>query len=203
MPPDTADGLWVSITDLAKMRGVTKQTIAEKVRRLESEGRLSCREQGRGRPKLVNVAAFDIAVAETGDAIRAEAAARRRGSEHDPLPPPQDPPSGDPVLSREQARLAAYKADLAQIELDKRRGQLIDVESVQAAMVRASEVLVQRIERLPSRADDLAAAVAGEGVNGARQFLKQMARELREALAQDMRLLSTADAPAPEEETEE
>jgi hypothetical protein len=49
---------------------------------------------------------------------------------------------------------------------------MISVDKVNAAMSRLAEVIVRAIEQLPGGAEDLASAVARDGVNGARTFLR-------------------------------
>lgn len=203
LTPDTQgagrDGLWVSVSDLAARKGVTKQTIAEKVARLEAQGLLSTRP-GKGRAKLVNLAEFDRAIGETGDAIREMAAASARSPA---APTPVVPDGADPILAKEQARRVAYQADLAKLDLDERLGKLLPVEHVTAAMLRCAEALTRALEQMPTRADDLAAAVAKEGVTGARAFLRAMGRDMRALLAREMRLLeATPDNSDPEPEPE-
>ena len=206
LTPDTQgagrDGLWVSVSDLAARKGVTKQTIAEKVARLEAQGLLSTRP-GKGRAKLVNLAEFDRAIGETGDAIREMAAASARPS----APVTQPAPEGaDPILAKEQARRVAYQADLAKLDLDERLGKLLPVEHVTAAMLRCAEALTRALEQMPTRADDLAAAVAKERVTGARAFLRAMGRDMRALLAREMRLLEVApdnSDPEPDPERDE
>ena len=38
-----ADGLWMSVSDLAKQKGISKQALAKRVGRLEAQGLLSVR----------------------------------------------------------------------------------------------------------------------------------------------------------------
>lgn len=206
LTPDTQgagrDGLWVSVSDLAARKGVTKQTIAEKVARLEAQGLISTRP-GKGRAKLVNLAEFDRAIGETGDAIREMAAASARSPA---APTPVVPDGADPILAKEQARRVAYQADLAKLDLDERLGKLLPVEHVTAAMLRCAEALTRALEQMPTRADDLAAAVAKERVTGARAFLRAMGRDMRALLAREMRLLEVApdnSDPEPDPERDE
>lgn len=204
MTPDAhtppLQGLWLSISDLAARNGVTKQTMAAKVTRFESQGLLSTRTEGKGRPKLVNVAAFDVANGQAGDAIKALAAQGRADAPPAAASPAVD--DGNPVLAKEQARRTQYQADLAEIELRKARGDLVPAADVTAAMVRCAEMLVRQIDQMPARADDLASAVAKDGTTGARAWLKSMARELRAALAQEMRMLETDGSAVPEDDEE-
>ncbi len=68
--PDTE--LWLSQTELAEMKGVTRQTIWEKVTRLEQDGLLATRPGPHG-TKLVPVAEYDRLVGETTDFARQKA----------------------------------------------------------------------------------------------------------------------------------
>ena len=66
MSPEAAaacDTLWVSVTELAALKGVTKQTVSEKVARLEAAGQPPTKS-GNGREKLVNCAEYDRALDE-------------------------------------------------------------------------------------------------------------------------------------------
>ncbi len=174
-------GLWMSVSELAKAKGVSRQSMHERVARLEQQGAITLRP-GQGRAKLVNVAEFDRAAGETLDAVRAlnGAAAAAAGP-------------ADPVLAKEQARRAAYDADLKQLDLEERLGKLIPVADVEDAMTTCAETMVRGIEQLPGRADELAAAVARDGAVGARTLLKIIARELRESLARALTLRAGED----------
>ena len=174
-----AAGLWMTISDLARARGVSKQAASKRVERFEAQKLIETRIGPRG-TKLVNVAQFDRAAGEATDAVRE---LNGKGSNAEPEP------SRDPVLAKEQARRAAYDADLKKLDLDERLGKLLPIDEVEAAMVRCAEALAQAINQLPSRADDLAAAVAKEGTTGARAFLRALSRDLLAKLAKEMRLL--------------
>ena len=187
-PPD---GLWMTVSDLARQKGVSKQAIAKRVDRFARDGILSTRSGPRG-AKLVNVAAYDKAANEAGDAIRELA-------QKPALPDIKD---GDPILAREQARRVQYQADIAEIELAELRGQVLRTDDVVASMTRCAEALVRIIDRLPNSAEDLAAAASRDGVLGLRTELKRLAFEQRNLLAQEMRLLASGD-PAGQEEPEE
>jgi len=191
-------GLWVSVSDLAARKGVTKQTISERVAKLVRDGLIETKP-GPGRAKLVNLAAYDKAVGETGDAAKAIGALTKatiRAQEQGEAAPSS---GGDHVLAREQARRAAYEADLAKLRLDEKLGRLLPIEDVEASMVRCAEALTRAFDQLPTRADDLAAAVAKDGVNGARAFLKVVARDTRAVLAKEMRLLDKDEPDEPQE----
>lgn len=181
------EGLWLTVSELARQRGVDKAAISRRITRLGLELRPGPRNS-----KLVNVAAFDHAVGTSTDAVRAansaKAAAREQASSD----------GEDKVLSREQARRAAYDADLKKLDLDERLGKLLPVDSIEDAMTRCAEAMVRAIDQISSRSDDLAAAVAREGSAGARRELKSIARDLRETLARELRLLEASGQPEAE-----
>jgi DNA-binding MarR family transcriptional regulator len=180
----TVEGLWRTISELARAKGITKGPLSRRVTRLEECGLLTTRPGERG-TKLVNVAEFDRVAGETKDAVRELNGRTGKAVQEDPaaLVP------GDPILSREQARRAAYEADLKKLDLDERLGKLLPIEGVQAAAARMAEGLVRVIDQFPTRADEIAAAVAKNGTVGARDCLRAMARDLRNKLASEARLL--------------
>ena len=180
-------GLWMSVSELAKAKGVSRQSMHERVARLEQQGTITLKA-GQGRARLVNVAEFDRAAGESFDAVRS-----LNGTGAAPMPGRTD--GGDPVLAREQARRAAYDADMKQMDLEERLGNILLLVDVQGAMALCAEKMVRVIEQLPSRSDDLAGAVGRDGAPGARAELKKIARELREALARAM-VITPGDGPA-------
>ena len=171
-------GLWLSISALAKLRGVSKQAISKRAERLHAQGLLSRRDGPRS-TVLINVAEFDRAVGDTTDLARA--------TTHADAPAPKKEGAAL-VYSDEQARRVAYLADIAKLDLDERLGKLAPIDAIEAAMVRCAEAMVRIIDQLPARADDLAIAVAAEGAPGARAALKGFARDLRETLARELKL---------------
>lgn len=187
----------MTISDLARAKGVSKQAISKRVDRFAQAGALATRKGARG-AVMVNVAAYDRAAGEIGDAIRElaqrPATSATIGEESD---------GTSPVLAREQARRMSYQADLAEMELDERRGKLLRRDDVEAAMVRCGEIMVRALEQFPSRADELATAVARDGEQGARMFLKGLARDLRALIARELRLLERAPGETPAEEDED
>lgn len=183
-----AEGLWLPISEVARIKGVSKQAVAKRVDRLVEQGLISTRAGERG-AKLVNVAEYDRAIGQTEDAVRA-----LNGAGAASAPAPSRADGGDPVLAREQARRAAYDADMKQMDLEERLGNILLLVDVQGAMALCAEKMVRVIEQLPSRSDDLAGAVGRDGATGARAELKKIARELREALARAM-VITPGDRP--------
>src|SRR5258708_27715445 len=94
-------GLWETVARVARRKGITRQSLNERVDRLASEGLIKVRRAGRA--KLINVAEFDRVVGEVGDAIK-EGAAATRADDGDA--------EKNPALRDHQARAAQYTADL-------------------------------------------------------------------------------------------
>ena len=176
---DEPEGLWLSLSDLARERGVSKQALAKRVERLERLGHLAARPGPRG-AKLVNAAAFDRAAGLTVDAVRQLNGA---GLTAEPAALAVNP--ADPVLAREQARRAAYAADLMQLDLEERLGLLVPVADVREAVMVAGATIVRALDRLPAKLDDMLAA-SREGPAGGRRFLRDLGIDLRTVMATAM-----------------
>jgi DNA-binding IscR family transcriptional regulator len=73
---DLGDGLWLSISEIARLKDKSRQAIAKRVEALVEAGKLQTKP-GEGGTKLVNLAQFDRAVGEVGDAVKEAAAATR------------------------------------------------------------------------------------------------------------------------------
>jgi len=196
------EGLWLSVSDLAAQRGMAKQTLSERAARFEAKGLLRTRP-GKGRAKLINVAEFDRACGASTDVVRA----LNGGASLDAPKPPAETEKADPsaseVLTRENARRAAYTADLAKLELDERLGKLVALDDIVSATVRLGDKIVRQIDQLPTRAEEFAVAVAKDGSAGARAMLKKFAFDLREGIARELAALATPGASAETQEENE
>ncbi len=179
-----AEGLWATITELAKMRGVDKSAISRRVARLEGLGLVKTRT-GKGGTKLVNVAQFDRATAETTDAVRE---LNGKGADA-PSAVAAVPAPGDPVLAREQARRASYAADLAKLDLEERTGVVVRVDDVLRFLDRMVDEAKRVTAQLPARTEEMSALVAKDGFTGGREFLRRVARELDDAFSRAMSAL--------------
>jgi DNA-binding MarR family transcriptional regulator len=183
---------WLPVTDLARARKVSKQALSKRVLRLEGQGLLTTKLGPRGQ-KLVNVGEFDRIAEETLDAKQAQNG--RKSSAAAPDDSGDEPFS--PVLAREQARKVAYQADLAKLQRDEKLGKLLPIENIAEAAAQCAEALNRVIDQLPARADEIASAVAKEGEAGARAFLRSVARDMRERMADEMQRLAAMSGEAP------
>jgi DNA-binding Lrp family transcriptional regulator len=183
-PSAAPGGLWLSISALAEARGVSKQVVSKNLKRWAAAGaQVSMRRQGKA--LLVNVAEYDRAHGELTDLAREQGAQTKRAL--------TEPAAGeDPVFAREQARKAAYDADLAMIKRDEQLGRLVPVAELERAAIACGEAAVRTIDQIVNRAEELAEAVAKSGVGGARTALKEIARDLRRRLADEFARLPTA-----------
>lgn len=173
MPP----AVWKSITEIAAMRGVRKSAVHKQVERLEREGLIATRREGRSR--MVDLAAFQRAVGDTGDALREQAAETAKAIRTD-----EPAPSALRDAQTDKAKLEARRLAL---DLGERTGQLIAVKAVEAAMVRAGEAIVRTLERLPNFAPELMAA-AKDGEPAMRRKLREIKDQLRRSAGEALTL---------------
>ncbi|QEL26142.1 hypothetical protein FQV39_28690 [Bosea sp. F3-2] len=196
MDPNTPDAAWVSISELARLKGLSKAAVSERVKGLIQKGQLSTKP-GKGKVVLVNLAAFDRVIGETTDLAKAAGAETKRLSTS---PQPRD--DAAPIYTAEQARHMAYKAESARLDLEERQSKILQVADVSNAIAAAGDAIARAIEKLPTMADDIASAVAQSGATGARTELKAKARDLRELVAKELAQalnLKPNPSEAPEE----
>jgi hypothetical protein len=186
---DNTGGLWLSVSDVARRRGVDKAAVSRRVARLVRDGKLSTRPGRRG-VKLINLAAYDLATGESTDIEKVIGAETKKI-----LAGEVDPFAGAPTAA-DAARLRAAKADqavydseLAKLKLAAERRLVLPIRDVELAMARTAELIVSAIERIPTHASDVTAACSREGELGVRKLLKDIAYQLRDTVAREMRLL--------------
>ncbi|WP_316234978.1 hypothetical protein [Bradyrhizobium sp. SZCCHNR1058] len=185
---DLDAGLWLSVSEIARQRGKSRQAIAKRVAELVEAGKLETRPGPAG-TKLVNLAQFDRAVGETGDAFK-EAAAETRAEQETGADP------ASPALRDHQARAAQYSADLKFLDLEERLGRLVPAAEVKEAGQRAAEAIVRIVDRLPTFAEAVAVATAKDGTQGARAALKDIARELRASITDAIGVIAADATPS-------
>ncbi|SHE67545.1 MarR family protein [Kaistia soli DSM 19436] len=190
---DDASGLHVSVSELARMKGLSKQAISKRLGRLVEDGLI--RTHVRGREKVVSLAEWDTVTRDVTDPAKVAGARTRSGRNLSAEPiadgatSPEDA-ARSPSYNRELTRKAGYDADLKEIELRKQRGELRTVQDIQAAATKVGETLVRLIEQLPTHADDIATAHGRGGASAVRDLLKAKARGMREAVVQALEALA-------------
>ncbi len=184
---DLFAGVWITVADLARRKGITRQSVSERVKRLAADGLLNVRQEGRS--KLINLAQYDRAVGDVGDPAK-EAGRDTKAADADPSVDPKNSAYRDATTRDRQ-----YSADLKYLELQERLGKLVPLAQIEEAAIRAAEATIKIVDRLPSRSDDLASAVARDGGAGARAVMKEITREMRQAIADAMSILAGAAVP--------
>src|SRR5262249_14212915 len=156
---------WVSLTELAKIRGVSTSAIASRVKRLAKCG-LPVREGPRG-SKLVRIRDFEAAIRRFGDAVQSansQSARQAAAASFDDADACAEDCVDSPILAAEQARRTKFQADLAELDVQERLRQLLPAEEVREAFAKFGERAVRSLERMLGYVDELAAeAVKGGG----------------------------------------
>jgi hypothetical protein len=191
----------ISITDLARKRGVSKQAISKRVKALTGEGRLSL-WPGPNRSVMVSESAYDFAIGLTGDPAKeaaAASAAELRGagpqpdrdqSYHSENQPPATIPEGEtPAYRDAKARDAYYAAELKRLNFERQNGQLYSVEEIEAAMSRISDAVRDVAKGIVSRADEGAEAIES-GMPAFRRWLVLVGDDICRSLASQWRILA-------------
>jgi len=214
---DQVDGLWVSLSEVARRKGVSVAAVWKRVQRLLRDGKIELRP-GRGRERLVNLAAYDRAVGETTDFARQRGADMARGLPLDgePIAPPVGAGAGGVrTFTEAQRQTAIYSAGLRSLEYGERRGNLLPIQGehgVAKAAQLAGEALTAAVARLPLRAGELVAVASTDGEVGVRRLLKSIGGGLLKTFAKSLNEIAAQaddagggfviDLPEPEEETQ-
>lgn len=168
-----AVGLWVSVAELARLKGVSKQAVHKRVNRLAAEGLVSTRKQGR--ELHVNVAEFDRAVGETTD----PAQALRNGK-----PATTAPDSNASSYTAARAAREGYQAENARLDLEARLGRLVDRDEVDRRTFDTFRRLRDRLLAMPATICDRVAAAPDS--RAVRTVLEEEIRALLTKLAETL-----------------
>ncbi len=175
--PDDGDEQWLPIAEVARVKGVARQTVWEKVAQLEKEGLLKTRSGPRG-TKLVNFGEYEFLVRETSDLAKERAAeTTQTGLE-------------DPGYRSAQTRKIQVETAVKDYELRKLRGELVDVTRVNEVIAQVGEEIRKPIDQLPLRAEEVHAAAAGGGGGAVRSKLREIAFDVRGAVTEALRKLA-------------
>ncbi len=178
-------GLWLSVTELARARGISKPAVTQALKRWSAAGVVITTRKD-GKALLVNVAEFDRARGgEVADPAHVAAEATKKAAD-------AGAELSGPAISRERARREAYEADLAMLKRDELLGRLVPVDELESAAIACGEAAVRAIDAIVNRAEDIAEAVAKNGVPGARVVLKDIARDIRKRLTDEFSRLPMA-----------
>lgn len=140
----TARGVWKSQAEIARIKGTSRQNIANKVARLEKHGLVAVRRKGR--EKFVNLAQYDKALGETGDPVKELAAETARANA----------PDGDSRYRDAKGERETYLAEMARLDLLERQGRLRPVDEIADALSTIGREVLQSVESHASgRAEEL------------------------------------------------
>jgi hypothetical protein len=199
-----ASGLWVSISELARIKGKSKQGVSKRVKRLVDSQLLETRP-GDGGEILVNRVAYDRAIGEHTDPAQA---LRNPGLDIDgaeasapstsPAPPSGEPqPKSKGYLAHKETS-AAYQAENDRLDLEERLQRTCDRADVETRTFNVFRRLRDRLMSLPSICAPRVANATDE--RAARAILDEEVRKLLDALAKDLDKPEDDDAGDLDEE---
>jgi DNA-binding Lrp family transcriptional regulator len=193
-PPDA-----LSIADLARRRGVSRQAIHRRVTALVTAGQLQT-FAGPRRSVMVSEAAYDMAVGQHGDP------AKELSVETAAATTPAAPTSSGDVTESSgyrtaREREAYYSAELKRLQLAREERELFRVTEVNDALLRIGEAIREAVSGLPARADEAAEVLETKGMASFRRWLAGVGDDISRRIAAELKVISAeADAaahPAP------
>ncbi|MGO6699246.1 MarR family transcriptional regulator [Rhizobium ruizarguesonis] len=167
------DGVWVTIAELAKRKGISRQSASERINRLEQDGLIATRRVGRSRQ--VELATFDRAVGQTGNAFREQGAETKRET--------TEPPTA--ALRDAQTQRAQYESKLKALDYAERTGQLVPIKGdhgVETALVKATEVIIRELGAPLNWVSEILDTVR-DGEPALRRLLRKKIHKQREVIA--------------------
>lgn len=180
----------LSIAALAERDGVSKPAVSRKVKQLASGHGLTVERDERGRVAGVNVAEYDELRGRFGDPSKIQSP-----------PPPNAPVPTNETYDEALRQRTWTEAERSRIRLAAERRELISREGTIAALAQCGEEIGRTIDRLAGAADELAVAVAKDGVHGLRVAIKQITFRMKGEVANSLAAVadSTPGEPAPAE----
>ncbi|MBY5709724.1 winged helix-turn-helix domain-containing protein [Rhizobium leguminosarum] len=168
-----SDGVWLTIAELAKRKGISRQSASERINRLEQDGLIATRRVGRSRQ--VELATFDRAVGQTGNAFREQGAETKREA--------TEPPTA--ALRDAQTQRAQYESKLKALDYAERTGQLVPIKGdhgVETALVKATEVIIRELGAPMNWVSEILDTVR-DGEPALRRLLRKKIHKQREVIA--------------------
>ena len=194
---DPAAPTWISCRAYAKHRGVTPMAVSTAI----SSGRIGppavVRDEN-GQPKIAAVALADQQWARNTDPVRAANALVQGTTAGPPVPvlviprPAAPPLPTPPTIDRAPAeepesaatateRLKAAQADLAELKLERERGELVLAKDVERRLVAVFTACKTRLLAIPSRARQALPELTNAGVLVIEDLVREALEELAEA----------------------
>jgi biotin operon repressor len=170
-------GVWISCAELARRKKVSRAAISKRVAQLADAGKIDTKRDGRS--LLVELASFDRAVGETGDAVKEQAAETSA----------QHKTKASAPLRDAQTERAQYDARIRALDLADRQRAVLPIAGPHGIETAASAIgiaLARDLDGLARYADEIAIAVSKEGVAGARRLLKEIGQAVRRQVADSL-----------------
>jgi hypothetical protein len=175
--------LWISISELARRKGISQQAVSERIGRLGSKIEL---RPGRGRERLVNIAQFDQLTGDNSFLPQTAAAATVRMLTETPLALAQPAAPGGRSISDVQREKLLYDTGLTALKYAEARGEVLPIggdHGIEQATREIGDAFRQAVGRLHMRAAEAVAVGAKDGVIGMRALLKSAERDILRSLA--------------------
>lgn len=203
---------WVSVKRLAAVRGVSHQAVSKRVAFFVGRGLLQARRCGK--EKLVHKPTFDALATASHDPAQdlrlrhvkgdqqlgtvesIEAGIDLRRNQGDPQSPADR--SSKSAYDDASAREKNAKAELAEMELARRRGELVPACELADATAQVATTIAQNIAALKRICGKLYAAAQAGGEDAVRLTLSDEVDLVTEAVRQGLAKLVNEDASEPQ-----
>jgi hypothetical protein len=175
--------LWISISELARRKGISQQAVSDRISRLGDKIEL---RPGRGRERLVNIAQFDQLTGDTSFLPQTASAATVRMLTDEPLAPANPAAPGGKTISDVQREKLLYDTGLTALKYAEARGEVLPIDGehgIEQASREIGDAFRQAVGRLHMRAAEAVAIGAKDGVVGMRALLKSAERDILRSLA--------------------
>lgn len=184
----TPPSLMWAMKKIAERDGVSRQAVHKATHKFVNDGAITGIERNpRGHITAVNIVEYDRARGTSADPAKMQGSATKKILDEDGGQQPAGKMPSD--YTRAITGKALYETELRKIELHERQGLLRPLAEIEAGVDLCGETIIAAIERVKFRHDDLATAVANEGLRGSQAFLKQFIFELRSAVADALALI--------------
>jgi hypothetical protein len=196
---------WIAVDALADRYGVSKRAVQKRVAKFRGAGRLSVRQDGKS--FLVHGPTYDQLVADAFDPAqelrnrhvkRAGGNRPAEASEAPPIEPRQDSAPEPSRFNDAAAREKNAKAELAEMLLAQKRGELIPVREIEAAAIETGTKITHRLNAMKAVSGRLYAAAKG-GEEALHIELLAVVNAAIAAVAEDMAQLAARGATDPDQ----
>jgi biotin operon repressor len=203
---DDAD--WASVSDVARQRGVTRQAISKRVKHLSGRGELSTR--GEGRALRFHLPTFDALTAAAHDpaqdlrnrhqrsaVVEADAEPGRSEAAKDKRQTPASAPelANSSSYDAASAREKNAKAELAEMELARRRAELVPAGELADAALQVATTIAQHVASLKRLAGKLYAAAHTGGEDAVQMILVEEVDRIIANSRRELMRLAADDLP--------